>query len=328
MWQSRIAHSRVERTLVSARGMSDLQSQSNGHPSLNNLPAKELDHDRFSRCELRVLNQSRRHHRIIITVERNRECIGSRPTKASDYVRANASLHSGNFDLMTSGQRCGTALHKVEVAQSVKFVVVGNAWGAAAEAYLGTDVQVYRRPTVRRFALKCLALPPLVHRKRPFALNPNGAVRHSHCVDGILQPRHNTKGQRGRPAQSDASDQCCHAFHRITSVGGSVRQAGDRSRWSGNFENVETGAGTIDYINVTPLIGFDIVALDGDLADVFAIDLDTTLIGGFGNRWNKIANFLRVIRVADIDGANTGIEPGHESKLPEENRSHALIGRM
>jgi len=107
--------------------MPDLQSQSNGHPSLNNLPAKELDHDRFHRCELRVLKQSRRYHRIIIAVKRNRECISSRPIKVSDYVRTNASLHSGNFDLMTFGQRCGMAFHKVEVAPSVKFVVVGNA---------------------------------------------------------------------------------------------------------------------------------------------------------------------------------------------------------
>jgi len=87
---------------------------------------------------------------------------------------------------MASAQRDGAALHEIEVAQSVKFVVISNAQRAAAETYLGANVQVYRRAAVRGFALKCLTLTPLVHRKWPFGLSPNGAVWRRRCVDIIL----------------------------------------------------------------------------------------------------------------------------------------------
>ena len=79
---------------------------------------------------------------------------------------------------------------------------------------------------------------------------------------------------------------------------------------------------------LTPQVGFHIVALDRDFAGILAVDFDAALVSRRGNRRNKIANFRRMIRIADIDGANPGIKPGHKSEFSEENRRHAFIGRV
>ena len=109
--------------------------------------------------------------------------------------------------------------------------------------------------------------------------------------------------------------------------GSVLLQPGDRARLAGHFQNVHAGIGAIDHIDVAAVVGLQIVALDRDLAAVLAVDLDAALLGRLGDRRNEIADLLRTVRIADIDRAHAGIEPGHERELLVEHRRRALVRR-
>src|SRR6476660_2333346 len=84
----------------------------------------------------------------------------------------------------------------------------------------------------------------------------------------------------------------------------------------------------MNNVDISTLIGFNIIALYRNLADILTIDLDATLVCCRRNRWNEVANFFRMIRIAYIERTNTRIKPSYKSELSIENRGHALIGRM
>src|SRR3974390_485229 len=118
-----------------------------------------------------------------------------------------------------------------------------------------------------------------------------------------------------------------HVSSRLPLDDNSVfRKPCNRARRSRYLENVKSSVGAINNIDISPLIGFDIVALYRDLADILPIDLDTTLVSCRRNRRYKVANFFRMIRVADIDRANSCIEPSYKGEFSKENRRHAFIG--
>src|SRR5674476_612646 len=95
-----------------------------------------------------------------------------------------------------------------------------------------------------------------------------------------------------------------------------------------HFENMKSGVCPIDDIDIAAVVGFHIVALDSDLAGILAIDFDATLVRRCRNRWDEIAHFLGMIGVLDVDGSDPSVKPSDKSEFPEENRRHALVGRM
>src|SRR6476659_1334357 len=107
-----------------------------------------------------------------------------------------------------------------------------------------------------------------------------------------------------------------------------LRLPGGLPRLSGQFENVHAGVGAIDHIDIAALVGFQVVALDRDLAAVLAVDLDAALVGRLGDRRDEIADLLRLVWVANIDGADAAVEPGEERHLLVEHRRRALVRGM
>jgi hypothetical protein len=60
-------------------------------------------------------------------------------------------------------------------------------------------------------------------------------------------------------------------------------QARDASCLAGELQDVHAGIGAINDIDVAAIVGFHIVALDGDLTAILAIHLDATLRRGLGD---------------------------------------------
>src|ERR1700716_355169 len=106
------------------------------------------------------------------------------------------------------------------------------------------------------------------------------------------------------------------------------RQPRNAPRSAGQLQNMQPGVGAVDDIDVAALVGLDVVGLDRCLAAVLAVDGDAALVGGGRDRRNEIADFLRVIGIADIERANAGIEEGDKGHLLVKHRRHALVGRM
>src|SRR5215475_7533103 len=91
---------------------------------------------------------------------------------------------------------------------------------------------------------------------------------------------------------------------------------------------MKSSLGSINNVDISAVIGFNIVALDRNLADILPIGLDAALVCCRRNRRDEIANFCGVVRIAYIDRSNPGIEPGHKRELSVENRGYTLIGGM
>src|SRR5215510_1089333 len=91
---------------------------------------------------------------------------------------------------------------------------------------------------------------------------------------------------------------------------------------------MKSSIGSINNVDISAVIGFNIVALDRNLADILPIGLDAALVCCRRNRRDEIANFFGVVRIAYIDRSNPGIEPGHKRELSVENRGYTLIGGM
>src|SRR6516162_10103017 len=99
----------------------------------------------------------------------------------------------------------------------------------------------------------------------------------------------------------------------------------DRPGIAGQFEYVHPGVGPIDHVDIAAIIGLDVVGLDRDLAIVLTVDRGAAFVGCFGDRGNKISDFLRMIRIAYVDGPNASIEVAEKHDFLVKNRSHAFI---
>src|SRR5215472_11899057 len=91
---------------------------------------------------------------------------------------------------------------------------------------------------------------------------------------------------------------------------------------------MEPGVGSIHNIDISALISLNIVALYHNLADILTIDLDTTFVCCGRNCRDEVASFFRMIRIPNVDRANSCIKPSHKRELFVENGCHALVGRM
>src|SRR6266852_3843470 len=105
-------------------------------------------------------------------------------------------------------------------------------------------------------------------------------------------------------------------------------QSRDRARVAGDLEDMHPGIGAVDDVDVAAVVGLHVVALDRDLAAILAVDLDAALHRRLGDRRDEVADLLRRVRIADVDGAHAGVEPGDEGELLTEHRRRALVRRM
>src|SRR5690348_16413357 len=80
-----------------------------------------------------------------------------------------------------------------------------------------------------------------------------------------------------------------------------LRQAGDCTCRSRQFEDVQTGIGAVDDVDVAAVVGLDVVGLDRDLAALAALDRDAALVGRSRDRRNEVADFPGVIGIADVE---------------------------
>jgi hypothetical protein len=87
--------------------------------------------------------------------------------RSGERVSAIATFHSTDPDRPASCERRHLASDQIEVAHTIKVVVVCHAGGAVTEAELGTEIDDYCAPAICRFAYEGLTSPPLIHRKRP-----------------------------------------------------------------------------------------------------------------------------------------------------------------
>jgi hypothetical protein len=88
------------------------------------------------------------------------------------------------------------------------------------------------------------------------------------------------------------------------------------------------GIGAIDDVDVAAIIGFHIVALDRGLATLHTVDLHAALVGCLRDRWDEVADLLRLVGGANVHCTHAGIEIGDEGDFLVEHRCHAFIRGM
>ena len=100
----------------------------------------------------------------------------------AESVGAAAPLHPCNADRATGSQGRGCLADQPEVGHAIKLLVVCHSGRAVAEADLGSNIDVDLNATIGRCATKRFAFAPLVDRKRPLSLRPNGTARCFHLA--------------------------------------------------------------------------------------------------------------------------------------------------
>src|SRR5437763_3453950 len=95
------------------------------------------------------------------------------------------------------------------------------------------------------------------------------------------------------------------------------------------LEDVHARVGAVDRVDVAAIVDVEVVGLDRDLAALGAGGvLDAPFVGLVRGRGNVIARFLRVVRIADVERAHAGVEPGDEHVLAVIHRRLVLVRRM
>jgi hypothetical protein len=90
---------------------------------------------------------------------------------------------------------------------------------------------------------------------------------------------------------------------------------------------VQPGVRAVDNVDIPAVVAGDIVRLDHSPADIgVALVWATPKIGVLGDGGDEERHVLWVVRIADIEGAHTGIEVRDEDDLLEERRPELLIG--
>jgi len=78
-------------------------------------------------------------------------------------------------------------------------------------------------------------------------------------------------------------------------------------------------------VNVTPIVDFNVVGLNCDFTALLSTAIaHATLVRILRDRRNIEADFLRSIRIANVDCAHAGIEVGHENQPLVINRCKTI----
>src|SRR5205823_1657377 len=94
---------------------------------------------------------------------------------------------------------------------------------------------------------------------------------------------------------------------------------------AGERKNVQAGVGAIGRIDVSSIVDFHVVGLNGNLAMLLGAPAYAALVGLIGNGWDVIADFFGLERIAHVDGAHAGIEKRQEQDAVVINRRHTLV---
>src|SRR5712672_1121327 len=91
---------------------------------------------------------------------------------------------------------------------------------------------------------------------------------------------------------------------------------------------MHSGVGAIDDVDVAAIVYFHVIRLNRDFAFLIRALANAALVGLIGYGGDEISDFLRIVRVTNIDGAQAGIEMGDENDALVVNRRHALVRGM
>src|ERR1700694_4229409 len=105
-------------------------------------------------------------------------------------------------------------------------------------------------------------------------------------------------------------------------------QSGRSARGAGQFQNMQAGIGAIDDVDISALIGFDIIGLDRDLAAFPAFDRDAPLVGGRRDRGDEIADLTRMIGIANVERPHAGIEKAAQDQPSLADRDDNMPNRI
>src|SRR5690606_34014932 len=105
---------------------------------------------------------------------------------------------------------------------------------------------------------------------------------------------------RGEPSELRVPLSCPAPAERMPPVSGGAPQA-PGTGLAGVLENVHARAPPVDQVKASELVGPDVVRLDAFLA--------------VGDRGDVVSDLLGPQRVADVDGAQPGIEVGEEDQI-------------
>src|SRR5207302_5015068 len=98
-----------------------------------------------------------------------RRCVGN-----GDMIESAASLHAADADGAAIGQAHECIAEKLQIADAVEIVIVGDPGGAIAEPDLGAQIEADLAAAIGRRAAKGAPDPPFIEQERPFDLAPNG----------------------------------------------------------------------------------------------------------------------------------------------------------
>src|SRR5258706_3136538 len=105
----------------------------------------------------------------------------------------------------------------------------------------------------------------------------------------------------------------------------SVRHLAGVSR---GLQDMQPGIGAIDDVDIAAVVDVDVVGLDRDLAALGRAGADAALIGLVGHFRDEVADFLRMVRIAHVEGAHAGVEERDENDALVVDRRIVLARRV
>src|SRR5438067_4368506 len=135
----------------------------------------------------------------------------------------------------------------------------------------------------------------------------------------------------------------CHVW-RIFELGQGLQRAPGRCHWRLLFaaelsddllgltfelEDVQPGVRAVDDVDASAVVRRDVVCLDHLPADVWvALVRAAAKVGVARHGGDEERHVLRVVRIADVEGAHASVKVRDEDDLLVERRPELLIGRV
>src|SRR5579862_2157269 len=115
----------------------------------------------------------------------------------------------------------------------------------------------------------------------------------------------------------------------LPAAGGSfLAEVGRLARRPGEGEDVHTGIGTVDGVDIAAVVHFHVVGLNGDLAVLVGSLAHAAFIGLVGHGRDVVSDFLGVELIANVDASHAGVEVRDEQHAVVIDRREALVRRM
>src|SRR5947207_4925999 len=108
----------------------------------------------------------------------------------------------------------------------------------------------------------------------------------------------------------------------------SALESCDLARLAGQLEDMQAGIGAVDRVDVAAIIDLDIIGLYGELAAVGSADVDAARLRLRGDRRDEIRDLARMVRIANVDCAHTGVEMRDKQDAAIVDRREAFVRRV